>query len=98
MINVYSKGDSIRCSGEFRNTAGELADPATVRFKFTTPAGVTTTYVHGVDAQLVKDATGMYHVDLAGTTATDWYYQMEGTGNGIEMVERHQFAVEPGAF
>jgi hypothetical protein len=97
-INVYQKGDTVRVSAAFRNTAGDLADPAVVTFWFTTPSEITTDYVYGVDAELVKDSAGMYHVDILANQAYRWKYQFHGSGNNIEMVEKDEFDVEPSAF
>lgn len=93
-INVYQLGDSPRISAEFRNAAGTLIDPTTVTFKFTTPSGVVTPYVYPA-AQVVKDGTGLYHVDLSVNERGIWLYRWESTGTG-QAAEQHEFTVEPG--
>lgn len=96
-IKVYQKGDLVRCSGNFKNSAGSDIDPTTVSFKFTTPGGVATTYLYGTDAQVVKDSVGNYHVDLSVNQRGDWHYRWESTGTG-QAAEDHQFTVAPSAY
>jgi hypothetical protein len=83
---AYDKGDKIRSTATFTNTAGANTDPTTIKFKFTTPAGVTTTYTYGVDAQVVKSATGIYYADTEVTAGT-WHCRWEGTGTVVAAVE-----------
>jgi uncharacterized protein YfaS (alpha-2-macroglobulin family) len=96
-INVYQKGDVARVTGAFKDSAGAAIDPTTVKFKFTTPAGVTTIYVFGTDGQLVKDSTGNYHVDLNANEAGIWFYRWESSGTG-QAAQEGQFTVEPSGF
>ena len=95
-INVYQKGDLVRVTGQFKDIAGTLIDPGTVKFKFTTPAGVVTTYTYGVDGALIKDSTGNYHVDLSAGEAGPWFYRWENTGAG-QAAQEGEFVVEPSA-
>jgi len=77
---MYNLGDRVRCTGTLATTAGTNTDPTTAYFWFRTPAGVVTTYQYGVDAQLIKSATGIYYVDLDVDTAGIWYYGFYSTG------------------
>jgi hypothetical protein len=81
-LNQYEVGDLLRYSGEFRNSGGTLIDPTTVTFKARNPAGTITSYLYGTDAQVVKDSTGIYHVDWSLTSAGKWYFRIESTGTG----------------
>lgn len=78
-MNEYTKGAKVRCKGKFY-LDGALTDPSGVLFKFQNPAGTETTYTYGVDGALVKDSTGIYHVDLSVTTKGVWAYRWESTG------------------
>ncbi len=88
--NLYDLGDLVRVSGAFRNAAGTLIDPSTVGFEFRKPDGTITSYVYPTHAQLVKDATGTYHVDIDANAAGTWRWRWESTGTGQ--------AAEEGAF
>lgn len=94
-INVYQRGDLVRCAGAFANAAGTPIDPAVVRFEFTAPDGVVTTYTYGTDAQLVRDSLGIFRVDLNATARGTWLYRWFSTGTG-QAAEHGEFTVEPG--
>lgn len=93
-ISVYQKGDLARITGNFKNAAGADADPTTVTFKYTNPAGTITTLIYLTDAALVKDSTGNYHVDVSINAAGMWYYRWQGTG-AVETAQEGEFCVEP---
>lgn len=57
-------------------------DPDAVYFWFQTPAGVATTYQFGIDAQIVRDAIGKYHVDLTLNEVGFWAMQFSSVGPG----------------
>lgn len=88
MANIYDGGDLVRCSGVFKNSAGTAIDPTTVKFSFywQSASSTITTYVFGTDAELVKDSTGNYHVDIdsTGKTQDTLFYRFfsEGSGQG----------------
>ena len=82
MYNTYDVGDLVRCFGKFTDQNGTVLDPTNVYFSFKNPAGTTTTYHYGVDAQLIKDSTGNYHVDVNANATGIWYYRFFSTGTG----------------
>lgn len=79
-INTYDIGDSIRCTITFATIAGVPTDPTTVTFIYRDPSGTETTWVFGVDVELVKDDTGDYHADVPIDDDGLWYYRWTGTG------------------
>jgi hypothetical protein len=88
----YDLGDVVRLTGTFTNSAGAAADPTTVTFSYTDPNGTTTTLVYLTDAALVKDSTGVYHVDIAASIEGIWRWRWLSTGTGAASTEG-QFAV-----
>lgn len=96
-MNSYDKGDLVRVTGTFTNASDAATDPTTVTCKVKTPAGVTTTYLYGTDAALVKDSTGVYHLDITASTSGQWWYRWEGTG-AVEQADEDTFIIEPSAF
>ena len=76
-INSYDQGDLVRCAGAFTDSVPAAIDPTTVLFKFQDPSGNQVTYTYGTDAELVKDSTGNYHVDVDADEAGLWYYRFE---------------------
>lgn len=70
-------GDVVRCSATF-TVNGVDTDPTTVVFKYENDDLVAWTY--GVDAEVVKDATGKYHVDITTETLGAYAIKWEGMG------------------
>ena len=89
----FDKGDLVRCTGTFTDSAGDATDPAAVFFQFTNPAGTQTEYEYGADAELVKSATGIYYVDVDVSSAGRWYYRFYSTGTG-QAADEQLFDVE----
>jgi hypothetical protein len=81
-MSEYDVGSLVRVTGTFKDSTGAVTDPALVQFKYLTPAGAATTYVYGTHSQLVKDSTGVYHVDVTlGSTGT-YRVRFESSGTG----------------
>ena len=86
-MNSYDLGDRIEIyntATPFQNAAGTAFDPNIVRFKVKNPAGTTTTYTYGVDAQVTKNATGDYTCTIDVDSSGSWYYRIEGEQTGGE--------------
>lgn len=94
MPSVYDIGDLVRVSGAFTDVNDADIDPTTVTFKFTDPSGNTTSYTYVTDAEVVKDSTGHYHVDVSVDEAGTWYYRWESGGSG-QAAEEGSFVVRP---
>ncbi len=96
MPNQYHVGDLVRITGTFENAAGTDTDPAgTIIFKYKNPAGTITTYTYPTDAELVKDATGVYYVDISVDADGTWQYRAEsGTGQGQSADEKAFFVID----
>jgi len=97
-VNTYDKGDVVRVTGAFTNAAGAAQDPSTVRFKFKDPANTVTTYTYPTDAQLVRDSTGNYHVDVDASISGEWDYRWEGSGAVGKSAGEGKFEVAPSVF
>ena len=76
----YDIGDAPRFSASF--AVGDVpTDPATITAKVRDPDGTITTYVHGTDAELERDAEGEYALVVPLTKDGVWFVRFEGTGN-----------------
>lgn len=87
VANTYLEANLVRVSVTFRDANGVAADPDAVtgRFRRTTDAGVVgalTTFVNGTDAELVKDATGQYHIDISLVGGGRYRYSFTGDPAG----------------
>ena len=61
-IKQWLVGQAPKFSAKFYNELGALADPTTITFRIGRYEGTTTSYVYGVDLELIKDAVGEYHI------------------------------------
>lgn len=95
-MNSYTLGTQIRLSATFE-VSDTPTDPTAVTFKVRVPAGTITTYVYGVDAQLVKASTGVYYVDYTPAAEGIHAWRMAGTGACVGAAEQ-QFVVPEGLF
>ena len=93
----FDKGDEIRVQTTFSDSDGNATDPAAVYFKFTDPSGNTATYTYGVDAELVKSATGIYYVDIDCDESGSWRWRFYSIGSG-QATDEGYFIVEPSFF
>jgi hypothetical protein len=90
-INYYKLGQKVRCTVNFK-VSSVLTDPTTVTCKVMDPGKNVVTYVYGTDAALVKDSTGIYHVDVTTDEKKQWNFRFEGTGTCVA-VEESEFGV-----
>lgn len=77
---AYDVNDAERVTFTYHDSVGALANPTVTTATVTTPAGVSTTYTYGTDAALVRDSTGVFHIDVTFTTAGTWTVEGHGTG------------------
>jgi len=96
-MSVFDKGDLIRVTGTFTNSAGTAVDPTAVNFMYRNPTGVIVVLVYGTDAAVVKSATGIYYVDVNANSAGTWWVRYESTGTG-QAADEESFDVMPSEF
>jgi hypothetical protein len=88
MTNSYFIGQVVRVTGTFQNTSGVATDPTTVTFKWRDPVtAAITPLVYSVDNALVKDSTGVYHVDITTSNPGDLWFAWYGTGTVAAAIE-----------
>lgn len=95
--DIYSVGDLIRITAEFRDADGVLADPTAVIFHYKAYNIGQTTLTYGTDAAVVRSSTGVYYVELSATHDGPWYYRVEGTG-AVQAAAEDYFTVRGTAF
>lgn len=78
----YQVGDLVRVTGTFTTAAGVATDPTAVFAEYKDPSGNTTELEYPADAALVKDSTGVYHIDIDADEAGSWFYRFYSTGTG----------------
>ena len=96
-MNEYIKGTDVICEVKFRNAQRQLADPTAVFFKSKDPNNSIITYQFGPDAQVVKTAVGVYHVNVNANIVGEWTYRFESTGTG-KAADEDKFRILPSSF
>lgn len=96
-MNSYDVGDLVRVSSTFTDATGTVADPAAVTASYRAPGGTETDLIYGVDAELVRDSAGVYHMDISAGEAGTWVYRFASTGSGQAAAEG-SFFVQPTEF
>jgi len=97
MAEHFDKGDEVRVQTTFTDGDGVAIDPDAVLFKFSDPSGNTTSYEYGADAELVKDGTGVYHVDIDCDEAGEWRWKFYSTGTG-QAADEDSFIIDQSWF
>jgi len=80
---AYDIGDLRRLTAAFTVNAAPT-DPTVTTFAMLEPDGVKTTYVHGQNAQLVRDSAGNFHVDWTLAKPGRHLYHWSGAGTATE--------------
>lgn len=91
-MTEYTLGKVLRETGTFTNSGGTVADPGTVSFSYTDPSGSVTSYTYLTDAQLVRQSTGVYYVDIPASLEGIYRWRWLSVGTGAASTEG-QFAV-----
>lgn len=92
------QGTTIRVAANFQNSADADVDPSTVTFRLMSPWGNETSYVYGTDAELVKQDTGDFYVDVTMTEAGRYTYRWETTGTNQNLVTEGTYVVTASPF
>ena len=87
MSKQFDVGDLARATATFKDEDDQVVDPANVYFQVKDPVGALLDYQYGVDAELVKESTGVYHVDVSVTMPGEWHYRFYSTGSGQAAIE-----------
>jgi len=95
MSNTYSVGDLVTVDGTLTDANGDELDPTDAFVQYRDPSGNVATKQYGVDVEVVKDSTGVYHVDVDADEAGTWYYRFYSTGTG-QAADESNFEVRAG--
>lgn len=76
-IDNFVPGEVARLTLAVINVAGAAVDPGALRLKIKPPSGTVTTYTYGTGNTIAKDSTGVYHADIALSSAGVWTWRWE---------------------
>ena len=94
----YTYGERIRGTFTITDFAGDPIDPTTIKFfLLRADSLVAEELTYGVDADLVKDSVGVYHVDIDTDAEGAWKYRWTGTGN-VATAKEGMFYVDDSPF
>lgn len=93
-----NQGTTLRVAANFQNSADADIDPTTVTFKLFSPSAGTTSYVYGTDAEISKDSTGDYYIDVTPTEAGRYVYRWVTTGTNQNLAVEGNFVVTASPF
>lgn len=88
-------GDKAIVSNTFSTVAGVATDPTTIVLEYKKPDGTTTSKTY--PDTIVKDGTGVYHIDITMDQAGEWRAKWTGTGSLIAASETN-WTINPSAF
>ena len=91
MASVYDIGDKVILRAAF-DTDGAPNDPTTLTAQVRRPDGTMTTYTYLTTADIVRDSTGRYHLDVVIDQAGTWYVRWAGTGTAQAAEEESLWA------
>src|SRR4051812_27533596 len=89
----YIQGQLVRVNGAFKTGSGVALDPTTVIITIVRPDGERNSYTYGTDADVIKDSTGNYHINVSATIPGTWVYWWHSTGTG-QAADEQSFVVK----
>lgn len=91
---AYNVGDLVTVSGALTDSDGTALDATAVFAEYKDPSGNVVSLDYGADAELVKDSTGNYHVDIDADEAGWWHWRFYSTGIGQAAHDPQSFYVK----
>lgn len=95
IFSDYDLNSKVRVSKVYLDADGLAVDPSVVSVSTWSPGTASVNaYVYPTDAELVKDSTGHYHIDVLGDEVGIWRVQWVGDG----FLESFGFNIQPTVF
>lgn len=98
--NYFTKGSKVRISVDPANpfkVGSTVTDPTGVVIKYRDPVGAITVKTYGTDVEVVRQALGIFYMDVVANTSGEWTFRIEGSGACVAVMEDN-FYVEPSRF
>lgn len=93
-MDSFTEGSAIKCRVTFTDEDDAPVDPATVAFRIVSPrTGTATDYSYGEDAEVVRQAAGIFYVIVAVNEKGVWNYRFTGVSGQNRAVVRASFVV-----
>ena len=75
----FHRSSEPRLKATFKDANGTDVDPTTVTVKYEKPDGTEVTKVYLTDAEVIKDSTGHYHIDVDADQSGVWHFRWESS-------------------
>lgn len=83
IIKEFKLGASVRVRGTFTDpSTGAAIDPSVVKVSYRKGTDAIVTKTFGTDVEVVKEAAGIYYLDLDLNAVGNWYWRIWSTGTG----------------
>jgi len=83
----------VRLRMTLRDLAGDIADPTQLVFSIKEPSGDITTYIWGIDDEVVRDSEGIFYVDWDASEVGTHYYKWQANG-AVQLGKSAAFSVK----
>lgn len=91
LAEIFQIESLVRVTASFAEE-GTPFDPDTVTIRVRNPLGSVTEYLYGTSPEVVREAGGIYHLDIETTASGDWRYRWKASGPGTRK------STQPGLF
>lgn len=95
---AYQRGQTVKLTNLFTDTAGAAANPTTVICKVEKPDGTEATYTAISTPAILNPVTGTFTLLIPTDQSGMWTYRWEGTTGDTKAVDEEQFHVAGSAF
>jgi hypothetical protein len=97
-IKEFKLGAAVRVRGTFKNpTTGVKFDPTTVKVAYYKAGDSPTIKTYGIDAAVIKEAVGIYYLDINVNAVSTWYWRIYSEGTG-QTADEGTFICPPSNF
>jgi hypothetical protein len=97
-MTAYQRGQTVKLSVAFTDSAGAAANPTTVTCKVEEPDGTETTYTNASTPAITNPSTGTYQLLIVPDQSGMHTYRWTGTTGASVAVDEDQFSVLLSAF
>lgn len=86
-MTTYTIGTTARLRGTFKDQSSAPANPAGVFLRLLPPNGVIVDYEYGINAEVIRESTGVYTADILLNQEGRWRYRWEASGTNVTAAE-----------
>lgn len=97
-LKEYAFGQGVRIRGPFKDPITHLpVDPSVVKISYRAGSSTVTTKQFGPDAEVIKEAAGIYYMDVVANVVGTWHWRVFSEVDNIA-ADEGSFIVQPSNF